>query len=66
VIPGSRKEGESVDAWVARVHRLGWVPANGGTEQPIMFGNKRLLYCVDIRTGKHAYINLDTDMEDER
>lgn len=66
MIPGSRKEGESLDAWVARVHRMGWVPANGGTEQPIRFGNKRMLYCVDIRTGKHTYINLDTDMEDER
>lgn len=40
-----------------------WVPACGGTEVPFTTRNGfRLLYCFHPSTGKHAYMNLDTDM----
>lgn len=40
-----------------------WIPACNGTETP--FTTKtgyRLLYCWQPSTGKHAYLNCDTDM----
>jgi hypothetical protein len=45
-----------------------WVPACGGTEVPFRSrSGATLLYCFNPRLGKHAYINLETDMilEDE-
>ncbi len=40
-----------------------WFPACGGTETPFTTRNGfRLLYCWQPTTGKHAYINCDTDM----
>jgi hypothetical protein len=40
-----------------------WVPACGGTEVPFMTRNrKRLLYCWNLRTGDHAYLDCDTDL----
>ena len=40
-----------------------WYPANGGTETPFITRNrKRLLYCWQPSTGKHAYLDLDTDL----
>lgn len=40
-----------------------WVPANGGTETPFVTRNKRrLLYCWQPSSGKHAYLDLDTDL----
>lgn len=40
-----------------------WLPANGGTETPFTTRtNRRLLYCWQPSTGKHAYIDCDTDM----
>lgn len=38
------------------------IPACGGTEQPFMCRGYRLLYCWDTGTGKHHYVNLDTDL----
>lgn len=40
-----------------------WYPANGGTETP--FNTRtghRLLYCWQPSTGRHAYLDLGTDM----
>lgn len=38
-------------------------PANGGTEEPFVSrGGHRLLYVYQPATGRHAYLNLDTDM----
>lgn len=41
-----------------------WVPANGGLEQPEMDRKgRRLLWCYNPKQQRHAYIDLDTDME---
>ena len=40
-----------------------WVPASGGTEMPFFSRNrKRLLYCWQPTTGRHAYLDCDTDL----
>lgn len=40
-----------------------WYPANGGAELPFVARNgMRLQYMWQPSTGRHAYMNLDTDM----
>ena len=40
-----------------------WVPANGGTETPLMTRSGiRVLYCFNPAKRRHAYLNLDTDI----
>lgn len=39
-----------------------WVPACGGTEAPFTVNGRRLLYCWQPSTGRHAYMDLGTDM----
>jgi hypothetical protein len=40
-----------------------WYPAHGGTEVPFITRNRfRLLYCYQPSTGRHAYLNCDTDI----
>jgi len=40
-----------------------WVPANGGTETSFMARSGNwLLYCFNPHTGKHAYLNVNTDL----
>jgi hypothetical protein len=40
-----------------------WIPACGGTEVPFTTRNGyRLLYCWQSSTGRHAYLNCDTDI----
>ena len=40
-----------------------WYPANGGTEVAFVTRTGyRLLYCWQPSTGRHAYLNLDTDI----
>jgi hypothetical protein len=40
-----------------------WYPACGGTEVPFTTRNGyRLLYCWQPSTGRHAYLNCDTDI----
>jgi hypothetical protein len=40
-----------------------WVPACGGTETPFLSrSGLRLLYCWQPRSGKHAYLDVNTDM----
>lgn len=40
-----------------------WYPAHNGSEVPFMTRNRfRLLYCYQPSTGKHAYLNCDTDI----
>jgi hypothetical protein len=40
-----------------------WIPACGGTEQPFTTRvRRRLLYCWQPSTGKHAYLDCDTDI----
>jgi hypothetical protein len=40
-----------------------WVPANGGTEEPFTTRTgRRLLYCWQPSSGRHAYLDCDTDI----
>lgn len=40
-----------------------WIPACNGTEVPFVTRTGvRLLYCWQPSTGKHAYLNCDTDI----
>lgn len=40
-----------------------WVPGSGGTEQPFHTrSGRRLLYCWQPTTGRHAYLDCDTDL----
>jgi hypothetical protein len=40
-----------------------WVPACGGTEVPFPTRTgKRLLYCWQPSTGRHAYLDVGTDI----
>lgn len=41
----------------------GWQPANGGSEEPFLTRNRRrLLYCWQPSTGRHAYLDMDSDL----
>jgi hypothetical protein len=47
----------------AKAQQGHWYPANGGTETPFITRNRRrLLYCWQPSTGKHAYLDMDTDL----
>jgi hypothetical protein len=40
-----------------------WIPACGGTEQPFTSRTgRRLLYCWQPSTGRHAYLDLGSDL----
>jgi hypothetical protein len=40
-----------------------WFPANGGTETPFQTRTgRRLLYCWQPSTGRHAYLDVGTDL----
>lgn len=40
-----------------------WTPANGGTEEPFTTRTgRRLLYCYQASTGRHAYLDCMTDL----
>ena len=40
-----------------------WFPACGGTEVPFYTRSKRkLLYCWQPSTGRHAYLDCETDL----
>ena len=48
-----------LDAWKEQGD---WFPANNGTEVPFRTrGGRRLLYCYQPRTGRHAYLDMDSD-----
>jgi len=41
-----------------------WVAAAGGTETPVRDAlGRRMLYCYNPGQRRHAYIDLDTDIE---
>lgn len=59
--------GSEHNVLMARVQRRldngAWYPACGGSETPfISRSGLRLLYCWQPSTGRHAYINCDTDI----
>ena len=40
-----------------------WFPANGGAETPFFTrSRRRLLYCWQPSTGRHAYLDCDSDL----
>lgn len=40
-----------------------WIPACNGTEVPFTSrSGHRMLYCWQPSTGKHAYLNVETDI----
>lgn len=40
-----------------------WFPANGGSETPFFTrSGRRLLYCWQPTTGRHAYLDCGTDI----
>jgi hypothetical protein len=46
-----------------RAEQGDWVPACGGTETPFTARNgRRLLYCWQPSTGRHAYLDVTTDL----
>ena len=48
------------DAWKAQG---AWTPACGGTEVPFTTRTgRRLLYCWQQRSGRHAYLDLGSDI----
>lgn len=53
---------EAIAEQEARKAQGNWVPACGGTEQPFIINRVRVLYCWQPSSGRHAYLNLDTDM----
>lgn len=47
----------------ARDAQGNWYPANGGTEEPFLTRTgRRLLYVWQPSTGRHAYLDLGTDI----
>lgn len=54
---------EQIDAAQARKEQGNWHPACGGTETPFTTRNGfRLLYVYQATTGRHAYLDLGTDI----
>jgi len=46
-----------------RAEQGAWTPACGGTETPFLTRTgRRLLYCYQATTGKHAYLDCETDL----
>ena len=46
----------------AKAQNGNWYPACAGTEVPFVSrSGRRLLYCWQPSTGKHAYLDCDTD-----
>ncbi len=54
---------EILDARQARAEQGNWFPACGGTEVPFTTRTgRRLLYCWQPSTGRHAYLDCGTDI----
>lgn len=54
---------KTIEALLAKLEQGNWVPACGGTETPFTSrSGRRLLYCWQRSTGKHAYLDCGTDI----
>ena len=54
---------EMLKARDERAAQDNWLPACGGTETPFWTRTgRRLLYCFQPSTGKHAYLDVQTDL----
>ena len=52
-----------LDQQAARAIQGAWLPASGGTEEPFVARTgRRLLYVWQATTGRHAYLDLGTDL----
>lgn len=52
-----------IEAARRRAEQGNWFPACGGSEVPFRSrSGLRLLYCWQPSSGRHAYLNLDTDI----
>ena len=52
-----------LDAKSAKAEQGAWIPASNGTEVPFLTRSRmRLQYLYQPTTGRHAYINCDTDI----
>lgn len=54
---------EMLDEKQKKAEQGPWFPASGGTETPFVSrSGARLLYCYQPSTGRHQYLNCDTDI----
>lgn len=54
---------EILEARRKKAEQGNWLPAAGGTETPFRTRTgRRLLYCWQPSTGRHAYVDLDQDL----
>lgn len=54
---------EMIDAKQKKAEQGAWTPASGGTEVPFLTRSGRtVLYVYQASTGKHAYLDMGTDM----
>jgi hypothetical protein len=54
---------EKLEAAQAKREQGPWRPACGGTETPFLSrSGKKLLYCWQPSTGRHAYLDCGTDI----
>ena len=54
---------EILDERASKAAQGNWVPASGGTEVPFTTRTRRrLLYCWQPSTGRHAYLDCDQDI----
>jgi hypothetical protein len=54
---------EILDERQRKAEQGSWVPASGGTEVPFTSrSGRRLLYCYQATTGRHAYLDCGTDI----
>lgn len=54
---------EMLDDLDKKKNQGNWIPAGGGSESPFKTrSGRRLLYCWQPSTGKHAYLDCDTDL----
>jgi hypothetical protein len=54
---------ESIEQRIAKQENGPWLPACGGTERPFTSrSGRRLLYCWQPSTGKHAYLDCGSDI----
>jgi hypothetical protein len=58
-----RENRKAIGVLMASGHAGDWYPASGGQEAPfISRSGKRLLYVWQPSTGKHAYLDCDSDI----
>lgn len=54
---------QALRASEARANQGAWVPASNQTEVPFVTrSGHKLLYCYQASTGRHGYLNCETDM----